>query len=801
MAAPSQDSPMLAAALEYAQVGWRVFPLLPGDKIPFKNSNGCTDATTDLERITSYWSGEQQVSIDPKTGEQKKWAASLRANIGFATGEGLIVLDVDAYKGASIEEWRLPPTLTTLTARGGYHYFFSYEGEPLFNVPENKLAKGVCVKSDGGYVVAPPSAYQGKLYRFADVNQPIVQLPERIATLIRNYKQQREYGKHKANDGEIVGRAREAQRWLDQAMAKTRDGNGDPTGYDLAVQLLANKVDQSAAWDALMTYARLATVNHDDPFTERDVERWWKSASGSRIVQSGEPARSQRSVAEARTSAVAQVIPAEKIQQKRAEREKNEADPAKNGGDGATTNGNHRSEHRTDMGNARRFVAHCGANVRYVAPWKEWLMWDGRRWRRDETHQVMRLAKETVRHIYEEAESAEDEATRKELFAWAIKSESNTGIMALIAQAKSEPEIAIQVEELDTHPWLLNVLNGTLDLYTGKLHPHRREDYLMKLAPVVYDAQASLQLWNDFLISVTNGNQRLIDFLRRAVGYTLTGDTREDKFFMALGPSRTGKSTFLRAIKETLGDYAMTSGFETFLAKPTSNAPRDDVADMAGKRLVVSIEVDDGKQLAEGLMKTLTGYEPIKARRLYQNGFEFMPTFKIWLAANHAPKVDLSDDAMWNRILRIAFTNIIPKGERKASVRETLTNPKKAGAAILAWAVQGCLEWQQQGLNPPQEIEDATDAYRNDMDPIREFLADCCELGVDAENPVRERWVSQAALRELYEKWCKANGQRYPASGKKMGDALRRRGCEVKVRRLGQTPVKGWNGIEITTEI
>lgn len=275
-------------------------------------------------------------------------------------------------------------------------------------------------------------------------------------------------------------------------------------------------------------------------------------------------------------------------------------------------------------------------------------------------------------------------------------------------------------KDYDVDTMKLNVVNGTIDLRTGRLLPHNPADFITKLSPVEYDPDAQLDLWDEVLDTATDSDTDLQDFLQTTVGYSLTGDVGEEKLFFVHGPTATSKSTFLEAIKSTLGDYAETADFESFLRKPPqSGTLRNDIASLAGKRFVTSIEVDEGRKLAEGLIKILTGGDKIKARFLYHEGFEFVPQFKLWLAANHEPKISDNDDAIWRRIAKVPFTHALPKKDRKPTVKATLRNPAIAGSAILAWAVKGCLKWQKEGLVVPEVVERATENYRLEQDPLK----------------------------------------------------------------------------------
>jgi putative DNA primase/helicase len=440
----------------------------------------------------------------------------------------------------------------------------------------------------------------------------------------------------------------------------------------------------------------------------------------------------------------------------------------------------------TDTGNAERLVMRYGSDIRYCHPHKTWYVWTGRRWQEDRTGQVMDFMKSVARELYRSAWQIPDPARKKEVALWAIRSESTDKKKAALASAQSEPGIPILPEQFDSDPFLLNCLNGTIDLRTGELRPHRREDYCTRLAPVRYDPAARSKLWERFLLEVCGGDRNLIEFLQRAVGYSLTGSNREEKLFFVHGPAAAGKSTFLEAVKSALGDYAWTTDFDTFVHRREAGAIRNDIAELAGRRFVVSIEVDEGRRLAEGLVKMLTGGDTVRARFLYHEAFEFVPQFKLWLAANHAPRVRHDDSAMWRRILRIPFEHVIPPEKRDPSVKSTLKDVEESGPAILAWAVEGCLRWQEEGLGVPEVVAQATEQLRLDMDPLRGFIEDCCVL-------IPHAWTPATRLREAYEAYCQEIGEKRLLNPNEFAEGLRARGCEAE--RRGKDRTRGWRGI------
>lgn len=441
----------------------------------------------------------------------------------------------------------------------------------------------------------------------------------------------------------------------------------------------------------------------------------------------------------------------------------------------------------TDLGNAERLIDQHGAGLRSCEG--RWLVWDGRRWCDDSTGEAQRRAVDTVRSMYREASTLVDAEARKALAGWARKSESRRRLGDMLELAKSLPGVPVRREELDAAPWSLNCANGTIDLRCGELRPHQAGDLLTRITPVSYDPAAwrpdAPSVWNSFLATVTGGDASLAAFLQRAAGYSLTGDTSEEVLFFVHGPAASGKSTFIDAVRAALGEYAATADFETFLARGVVGGVRNDIARLSGARFVASVEVDQGKRLAEGLLKTITGGDTVTARFLYQEAFEFAPQFKLWLVANDAPHVRDSDDAIWRRILRLPFEQVIPAGQRDPRVKATLRTD--ARAEVLAWAVQGCLAWQREGLRVPDVVTQATAAYRAEQDPLRDFLAECCVLAPHA-------WAATADLWDAYQEWGK--GQ-YTVNKHDFYVRLGKLGCERKPDGYGTR--RGWRGIGLLT--
>lgn len=439
----------------------------------------------------------------------------------------------------------------------------------------------------------------------------------------------------------------------------------------------------------------------------------------------------------------------------------------------------------TDTGNAERLVAMYGAELRYVAG-IGWLVWDGRRWRPDTTGELMRRAKLTARTIYHDAANCDDDDERGQILRWARQSESEPRRRAMVSLAASELPVVLVADQLDAAPWSLTVLNGTIDLRTGELRPHEPADLITKLAPVTYDPDARSDRWERFLDRITDSDGELRGFIQRVAGYTIAGVTDEEILAFPHGPGATGKTTAVEAIKAAIGEYASTADFETFLARRGDAGIRNDIARLAGARMVVSVEVEDGKKLAEGLIKQLTGGDKVAARFLHREYFEFEPRFTLWLVANTRPRARANDDALWRRILQIPFTVVIPPDERDPELKRALRTDPAEQTAVLAWLVQGCLQWQERGLDVPNRVRDYTAEYRAENDPLGEWITDECSLHPD-------EWTPARALRDAYEHWCEEIGTKPIDGGRPWGNALKARDCSRAKRNAG----RGWKGIAL----
>jgi putative DNA primase/helicase len=420
---------------------------------------------------------------------------------------------------------------------------------------------------------------------------------------------------------------------------------------------------------------------------------------------------------------------------------------------------------RTDCGAGRAFVAVNGRDVRHVYG-EGWRAFDGKRWARDEMGEIVRRAKATADLLLRAAVGVRDEAARKLAVKWALSLHSEARLTAMVNLAASEPGVTVTRDAFDRDHFLLNVQNGTIDLHAGELRPHQRTDLLSKLAPVEYDAEAACPKWRAFLDRTFAGNADLISFVQRAIGYSLTGSTREQVLFLHYGTGANGKSTMLGIVRDTIGDYGREAPAEIFMAHRNDQHPTG-IAGLHGARFVTAIETDDGRRLAEGLIKSLTGGDRVAARFMKRDFFEFQPTFKLHLAVNHKPAIRGTDHAIWRRIRLVPYTVTIPEAERDRDLPDKL---RAELPGILRWAAEGCIAYMRDGLGEPPAVTEATAGYRRDQDLVGAFLEAECTRGESYS-------VSKKALYAAYREWAESNGE-HALTQRKLSERLTEIGIE-----------------------
>lgn len=417
----------------------------------------------------------------------------------------------------------------------------------------------------------------------------------------------------------------------------------------------------------------------------------------------------------------------------------------------------------TDLGNAERFVARFGDQLRYCHAIGKWLRWSGTRWVVDEVNKVVWMASRTARLIFEEAAHTSDKELSKSLAGWARKSESRQRLESMVALARSLPSVAVTPDALDANIWLFNVENGTIDLRSGLLRPHDPKDLITQLAPVSFDLKARSARWEAFLDRTFGSDAALIRFVNRFLGMSLSGDVREQILAIFYGQGNNGKNVLLDTVCGTMGDYASQAPPDLLTFSKHRQHPTE-IADLRGRRLVIASETEEGAALRLQLIKRLTGDMQLKGRFMCKDFFQFNRTHKLILVTNNRPVIRENTEAAWRRIRLVPFDVVIPPSERDPGLMEKLAAERPA---ILAWLLRGCLEWQEEGLGDSTAVTKATSGYRNDQDFFNEFLTDCCVMQSDA-------WISRADIHRLYHEWSQRNGERHPLSRVALYDRLRR---------------------------
>lgn len=655
------------------------------------------------------------------------FATKPERNLGIVTGmlSNVVVLDVDGEEGQqSLRDQgvQIPFTPTVKTANG-FHYYFQWPGYEVRNFV--RQLPGLDFRGDGGYVVAPPSLHHTGHVYFWEVEpyEPLAPMPA----------------------------------WLLDLLTLKQEN-----GHTPVLEPVATVGSDGTSRYGQVVLTREAEYLANVKQGSRNTALNKSSFAVGRLVAGGEVSQEDAEAALTQAGLAMGLDPGEVAAT---------VNSGLSSGDKAPRSA---PLHLTELGNAQRLVRLLGGNARFVPVTGSWLFWNRQYWERDETLEIMRYVREVIQQLHKEAarsmtgdESAEtmDEVNKK--VKWAFQSETKLKMQNTVDLSRSEPGIPLLVSELDRDNWLFNVQNGTINLRTGELLPHRKEDYITKLSPAVYVDNAPNDLWLSFLDRIFLGNRELIEFIQRAVGYSLTGSTREQVLFFLYGTGKNGKTTFVEVLRNLMGGYALKASMNMLAVQERGNQASNEIARLFGSRLVVASEIEEDRRLHEAMIKDLTGTDTISARFLYKEPFEFLPTHKLWIYGNHRPLVRGTDTGFWRRIMLVPFEAVITPEERVPDLIERL-NGQRSG--ILNWAVQGLNSWREQGLNPPDIVLAATDQYRAEMDTLGAFLEDRLEKKEGAR-------LRQGDLYIAYQMWAEMGGAR-PMTQNSLARKLRERGIE-----------------------
>jgi len=417
---------------------------------------------------------------------------------------------------------------------------------------------------------------------------------------------------------------------------------------------------------------------------------------------------------------------------------------------------------------ALAFTRRYHRDWRYIATWGRWLVWDGRRWRGDETL----AATDLIRSVCRQA------ALRADSPRLAAKLASCSTVGGVERLARADRRHAASTDEWDADPWLLNTPGGVVSLTSGRRRPHERADRMTKITTATPDG--ACPQWLTFLADITGGDQALQAYLQRMVGYCLTGVTSAHALFFFYGTGANGKSVFTNVVSTILGDYATTAAMDTFVETRNDRHPTD-LAGLRGARFVCAIETEQGRRWNESKIKAITGGDKISARFMHQNFFEFTPNLKPVIVGNHKPVIRNIDEAMKRRLHLVPFTVTIPPEKRDGGLTDRLLAERDG---IMAWAVEGCLAWQREGLRPPACVVEATEEYFEAEDALGRWLEERCVREANAR-------ALTAELFNDWKQWAEAAGE-FVGAQRRFSDLLITRGLQKWRNGMG---VRGFQGI------
>ena len=721
----------------YAERGWSIVPLHPRGKVPL---------------IPWEEFQRRRASMEKILGWLRRWP---ELNVGIVTGRisGIIVLDADTPTGQEyISRRHVPPTPQAKTGKG-IHWYFRYpegeKGRSIRNVI--RLVPGLDVKGDGGYVVAPPSIHpSGAKYEWivSPKEVELAELPDWFWEVLQTKEKPTSETKITTPsvqpNGTLSAYARKALELEVLNVQLAHEGERNNTLNKAAFAL--GQLVGAGLLPRSMVEDQLISAGIGVGLTEREVRATVRSgiAAGEkqpRHINSYPIPNGSHTLTTPTTPKITETSP--KITEY----------PC------------------TEAGQAEAFVHYYRENLRYDCINGRWYIWAPPRWKEDIGGLVQDFAVELARRRQRESQSIQDEEERKEQYRFGVSCESKNKIQSVLYLASRMGDVVTTVDKFDNDPFLLGCKNGVIDLRTGEFREGRRDDLITKTT-VPYQENMDCPRWKRFLEEIFLGDQELIHFVHLAIGYTLTGSTKEQCLFFLHGKGANGKTVFLHTLFSLLGDYAVNIPFDTFLYNSNRKQAHNDIASLCGKRLITASEVNEKERFDTGRLKSLTGGDIITARYLYREFFSFVLQGKIWIAANAKPKLNFSDDATWRRIRLIPFDAYFGPDRADPYLREAL---EAEISGILNWAVEGCLAWQKEGLPVPQKIQEAVEDYRQEQDMLRDFLEECTYFSPYAITPVKE--IYDRYLDWIYEQRTK------PISRKRFSQFLAERKEIQRVRR------------------
>lgn len=759
---PRSKTTMLDAALEYAAAGMPVVPLhsivdgactcgaarchSPG-KHP-RTKNGLKDATTDSATIERWWS-------------ETRWPD---ASIG-GVGGNFLCLDIDAKSGGHDSLARLikanaklPDTAVAETGEydgeRGLHYWFKVP-EGVSAATRTAVREGIDIRCLGGYGVLPPSPHaSGVDYSWVSGDlDSAADCPDWVLELVPEYVE----GDHKWQPDRAFKMSKAVKQFL----------KGEGT------------VDIGEQREFLTVAARSVLTTGRDVATTSSL--LWEGYDGTGGIQASDWEEDDPWTPEGIYALVSDIYA--KPPTSPLEKDFSEDDDL----------------HLDDAGNALRLVKSFPENyVFHVPETDKWFFWDedDQRYVAEEEGYLKRRHLEVVEILENEAANAKHEGLVNAIYQWAKTSRMKPRVEAATSLAKLWCSNSEAI--LDADPMLFGCANGIIDLRKGTLRDATTDDLITRYSSVEFDPDCSSDLWQEFLDTAVP-DQDLQTFLQMAAGYSLTGSIEEHKFFYIYGRPATGKSTFLDAFARVLGTYGTVADTSTFMRGAngrSSGAPTEDLARLAGARVVVTHEVEENERLAAALVAQFTGGDEVAARFLHGKTFTFHPRFKLWIAANHRARVGGTRSGIWRRMMVIPMDVVVPKGDRDPSLPRKLKEPEQQ-SAILNWAVEGARKWHRlnkkgEGLNIPKAVEQEGEAYQHESNHILSFADECIEHTGDPKDRVPVKHIF-----ENYLGWCDKEGRQHRVTAQVLARQLSDLDFTAKPAGYNGKVTRCWIGIRI----
>jgi putative DNA primase/helicase len=729
----SQD--LRKAALDYAKRGWRVIPLYE-----IREDGSCACGRPDCDgnskgkhpRLTEW----QKKASDDTKKITHWWGTFPHANVGVMCGQdtGFMVVDVDGPTGEdSLKGRDWPKTQKVKTGRG-FHYHFKWPKLEFALKNNAGILPGVDIKVGKGQAVMPPSVhYNGTKYEW-EVSPDECELADAPAWFVEILKEKfapKKRLEENITKLENTKKAAQNNRYWQAALEKevgnvamanegTRNDQLNKSAYVLAGIVAAHHLDDYEVRSQLERAARRAGLN------ETEIERTLSSALGAGKSHPRDDPKSNITV--------------------KFRKREEQPEPEKK----------KRIYCLNNRGNVERLLDLHDKDLKYVREYKDWIHWTGKNWQRDETAPFSSLD-DVVASLYEETKTCQEDDKRKKLAGFAALCGNHATYAATVALASKNPEFSVSVLEMDADDCKINLQNGVLNLKDFQLLEHDSKYNLMKITKYAFDIKATCPRWDQFMIEIFEGKTELIEYVQRAVGYSLTGEMTEKCFFFLYGAEGdNGKSKFLEILRELLGEYAKNADIATFLTSKNEKV-RDDLAALYGARVITTAEPEEGSRFAMAVIKPWTGGDPQTCRELYGKIFTYQPKGKLWLAANNKPSIYERTNAAWGRIQLIPFNKTFKKEDQDGHLSEKL---KKELPGILNWALKGLMDYRTLGgLYQPAIIKEAVESYRRENDSVRVFVEEVCTIESNASMDGPQIYTS-------YKDFCLNSGLRPLGLGK-----------------------------------